>query len=1669
MKKNLIDFRKKLCLYGFFLVLLHCNGMFAQTSSGVALNWNIQVGCQVYTEDPRKEKIYAEDIVDGECVRVCEYSNVIYTLTGLPPSPATTWTVSGGTISSQSASSVTISWGATGNGTIQFSTATDNGQLTKTLCIEIIKRPEALFNVFPADISDTPLEGCAKQTVYFTNLSNDNGGTDLVSYYWDFDDGSFSDAENPSHMFMDPGTYTVYLTVTNACNCKSTYKRAIVIKERGFEIICPSVVCDSQVDTYSLPEEALAACDGNYNWSVIGGEFVGNSNASTVSVNWNHVDESGFGYLTFDPSVCHVECPLATTIRIPVIQSIGTIQGDAILCLGAQGRYSLPQWPSTDFTWEILGNSAGTLATVLPTSQRNEVIITPLQAGTITLYATYQNTLLNCGGTATFTITVNNPAPFNGDSVVCKNATSVYTTVSGIPVNWTLENSVGTTISTLNNSNTFSYLFGTVGNFVLTVSGPGICDGQTKSITVLPELSAPVIDNPTLIVCPNAPYIYAVSNPDSNSQYIWEIANGNGSFVGSNIGTEVNVVFTANDQIKVRRERLAPQSCSSVTTTQNITVLQINADISNSPTNAVVTTIDACSNNTFIYKAVKTTGGTGIYTDPNSNYVWSILPNTAGSIASGQGTNTVSILWNNVLVPTNVTLQLVITNCTVVTTINKVITVRPVPTIEVTGDNSVCSGVPITFTVNPSLPLDPGTVINWNFGNGTAYNGPAGSLTTTQAFNNGTASNIGYTVTATITNPNSCSGTITASKNFVVTPGPNASASNSSSVNTFCNVSDISVTLTASTTTGATLQWYQNTASNPIGGQTGVTLAITPALGFGTYFFIATLNGCTTTSNNITIFQQCGPPPTCTVNPEPTVTMSATNNCGTITFVGAPSPTPQSTSWTISGPGVNLINVASNNGVDQYLLNVTKAGQYNAFFKASYTSTTGGLCTFYDNELVTVPYVPDFKFNVTCNNNTSFDVALTDNSDFLGTVINRLFKYEIATNAAGPWTTLSAFSSTSGYTITNQAPGNYFIRLTINGTLGTVQPDCQKVIPITLTAIPPLAISFIPPVCFDEAVEFSVPSVNPEDTFLWTFDNNTVQNTNPLPTRVFDPLLAGTTVTISVVITNKYGCSRTLTADVDIPVKCFNGDAVAIPGNATVCKGSAVQITYSPGPNECTPAQYIWMNGTTQVATTPGTNNSYPVTTAGFYWVKVVNAAGCIYETNERITPFFTTPPSLNLVGPANLCSGQTANIHAETDATVIAWVVDSVAQPGFDNQTDIQLPNLSIGNHTVSVTVTANGCSKTASQTITVAPSPSVPTIDPPVLIDCNNYEIKLVASASGTGTFTWSNGGQGDTIIVFEGGPYMVTFTNEAGCSESAQIDVPKSPKAYMWVFPTGCYDACDHNLGTLLGPNLPIAEWTWLQDGNPDSIGFNSIPADYPLTQAGTYQLELNTGLCALKSEPLELDVTECRKCPIKQIVVDKIKPIDGGPCSFTVTLIITSDYSVDFPVTATSSSNEVIIAPAGIILVPGTASYTFTVIPINGFAGGTTTLQFLGTFMSGEQYIECIYPFEITLDLCNSQVARPGDETAQDKDDMQNRNAMTLYPNPAQNEVNIQFDSVLENTQLEVYDLTGRLVASYQANELKGTWRLDLNPMATGVYVVVMRENNQIIMQKKLQVL
>jgi PKD repeat protein len=82
------------------------------------------------------------------------------------------------------------------------------GSAAKELTVrERNEPPEAAF-------SFKPERPTVEDVVEFTDQSRDPDG-ELVSWAWDFGDGATSPLRNPSHQYLEPGDYTVTLTVTD--------------------------------------------------------------------------------------------------------------------------------------------------------------------------------------------------------------------------------------------------------------------------------------------------------------------------------------------------------------------------------------------------------------------------------------------------------------------------------------------------------------------------------------------------------------------------------------------------------------------------------------------------------------------------------------------------------------------------------------------------------------------------------------------------------------------------------------------------------------------------------------------------------------------------------------------------------------------------------------------------------------------------------------------------------------------------------------------------------------------------------------------------------------------------------------------------------------------------------------------------------------------------------------------------------------------------------------------------------------------------------------------------------------------------------------------------------------------------------------------------------------
>ena len=1619
--------------------------------TGISLSWNVSVGCQSYEELIRgdKDPIFIENIADNTCINVCEGSQVVYTLSGiLATSPSTVWSISGGSIINSSLNLCTVSWGNVGAGTLTFTATAATGLITKTICFNKIIKPIANFDILPITSAQNIYYSCTNQTTFLANLSNTAGGTGLFSYNWDFGDGTTSAAFEPTHIYTASGTYTIILTVTNSCYCTDTIKKTIKVGSVGFDISCPSVVCDSQSATYSLPFDGIDICNNNYNWSVLGGTIASQSNGN-LTVVWDQVDNTGFGYVTFDPKNCNLQCSTPTTIKIPVIQTVGTIIGNSNICLGGQDRFKMPQWPTTDFQWEIVGNTAANnLGVLIHTDQRNEVIVEPKVAGTITLKVTYQNTLLHCGGTAIFNINVVNSMNITGPDSLCRNTNANYNLPAGESSIWTLTRT-GNLIATGAASNTFSYNFTQTGTYVLSVTGNALCPSPPKTINVVAKPITPtgVTGDGISITCPNAPYTYTLPAAIAGNQYRWVVPTG-GIFNGSNLGNSVSITFdnAPTHQLLVYNESLNPIVCQSSPLILNIATQKIDVQINDGLSESI------CANSFVTYKA-NNFGTTTTYS-AGETYIWSINPSIAGSITTGQNTNTVDVLWNNVSgVAVSATISLVIKKCTITSTpIIKTVTVNPVAAIIMTSSaTNICSGLPISFTIAISngVALLPGNIVNWDFGNGyttTTTTTATTGLSVPFTFINTSGNNAGYNVTAYINNPNGCYGkTNIANKAVTILPAPATSISVGPQGNVFCTSAGISVVLTASYTTGATIKWYKTGSTTVLGTAGNIVIIGAATMGFGTYYFTATnAAGCIATSNTVPVIQNCPTIGTCIITPTPTINNTSSGSCGIINLVGAASGTPLQQWWDIVGP-INYSNYTGS--IIGTIANPVLPGIYNIFKRAVYTCTNGQSGAINAYKAVTIPYVADFTTAVVCNtNNTTYDIKIIDKSNFFAPVASRTFTYYIGNSATGPWG--APVGTTQNYTILNKAPGNYWVRQVITGNYLGMQPACEKIIAVSIAITLPQSISFTPnPVkCNDSAVNFSIvnASLLNDENYLWTLDAGAT-NTLKEPKRVFNN---SGLQQVSVLITNKAGCTKTLTTTVNIPAKCFGGDTTS--PNPSVCAGNPVTLQYTPNGDNCAVSNYTWMNGNVPIA---GAANAATiiVNTDGFYWVKVKNSLNCEYSTSTRIKPVFKISPTLTFAAINSTCFGENVNLSIVSNATIMRWTIDGVASPQYNDLATIAVPSLAVGSHTFTVTVTSNGCSVSDSKTTTVFPSPVVPTIAV-TLVSCNPYKINLTANGS-AGNFNWSNGMSGNSIVVTEGGPYKVTVSS-GGCSNSVQINVPKNPDNFLWVFPSGCFTSCDSLVDNIIiGPTVLLNSWDWFYNATNVGTGSN-FPQPLTLGLSGTYNLNINTGLCNKTSNNLNYNVIRCDKCPYEVTVKDIIKG-DTAYCSAVLNLSIFNGSGAPHSVTVTSPGNHVLIAPSSFLANAGSGNYIFSLVPINGFTGGTIILILNGINKEG---IPCQTEFVVTVPNCagaNRKALKA----------LSNNNTFKLVPNPAKDAVNISYQDLATDSTIEIYDLTGRVMALYPVSKTANL-TIDTSIYSFGTYIVLVRSNDEIIIQKKL---
>ncbi|MDP5168840.1 MAG: PKD domain-containing protein [Bacteroidia bacterium] len=174
-------------------------------------------GCQVTVPDSFLVEVFAlpQAVIDPSSFVGCTPFDVVFSDSSQTPSgaPIVGWNWDFGNGTSSTLSNPLASFQTFGSFVVQLNVEDAYG------CVDSATATVSSNQGVIADFSASDTIGCSPIEISFTDLSS-NGNS--VSWKWYFGDGDSSIASNPSHQYVQDGTYTVTLIVSDPLGCTDT-------------------------------------------------------------------------------------------------------------------------------------------------------------------------------------------------------------------------------------------------------------------------------------------------------------------------------------------------------------------------------------------------------------------------------------------------------------------------------------------------------------------------------------------------------------------------------------------------------------------------------------------------------------------------------------------------------------------------------------------------------------------------------------------------------------------------------------------------------------------------------------------------------------------------------------------------------------------------------------------------------------------------------------------------------------------------------------------------------------------------------------------------------------------------------------------------------------------------------------------------------------------------------------------------------------------------------------------------------------------------------------------------------------------------------------------------------------------------------------------------------
>ncbi|QJP34132.1 T9SS type A sorting domain-containing protein [Nonlabens sp. Ci31] len=328
------------------------------------------------------------------------------------------------------------------------------------------------------------------------------------------------------------------------------------------------------------------------------------------------------------------------------------------------------------------------------------------------------------------------------------------------------------------------------------------------------------------------------------------------------------------------------------------------------------------------------------------------------------------------------------------------------------------------------------------------------------------------------------------------------------------------------------------------------------------------------------------------------------------------------------------------------------------------------------------------------------------------------------------------------------------------------------------------------------------------------------------------------------------------------------------------------------------------------------------------------------------------------------------------------------------------------------------------------------------------------ITSSANQNPDFTvlWNNFTNSGNISV------QVTLLDGTIIRKAICVEVIAAPIA-DFTFLSGLNDRCEGDFQTVnnsfdpSGSILISHEWTFTNT-NGTLISSSDIEPNVYLGQ-GTWTIDLtvtNEYNCAQLSDPLVITQNEdCDNCEI-ELDIEQIELIDEPFIYFEIFGVLVNNSSFDLNVQLSISGGNGFFTPSS-IFVPANGSVALNPLrftPQTPFVGGSTVINMQASHFEGDCFTIATIEFP--------EVRVENGETE--------KSSMAISPNPVDQKATITynlFSTDMENVQLEIYDLNGLKMYDTRLTTASGTKQADVSFLKPTQYIVLIRNNGEILVQ------